>query len=737
MTIQERMELLGSIHPEINGSYTHGLDIKTADLMIENCVGKIAIPVGLGLNFMVNKKEYIVPMSTEEPSVIAAASAAAKLIKKCGGFKAYSTDPIMIGQIQVLDIDSKVFHGLVLEHEKELTAKANTKYCPRMVKRGGGVLSLQFTEMNPRAGVVEINVNVGEAMGANIVNGICEGLASDLQLLSECRIGLRILSNYCPDRKAVSEFRIPLKDLTYKSIPGSDIAKRFIESYEFAKFSVNRACTHNKGILNGVVAVCLATGQDTRAVESAAHSWASHSGRYQPLNSYKIEAGHLIGRIELPIAIGTAGGALKTNPGYQGSMSLLGNPSSTELAQLVASVGLASNFAAIRAMVSEGISKGHMALHAKNIALSAGVPNSIVSEVVEYMKQRGDISQKSALDYLAAHHIHTISRKSFKQHGALNTFHISLQDPPLSFTLAFTCPKISSVHVDLSSSQRCSMNGDLNKLFVRKDYKWLDSFIRIIEKIRFQPLNPRNNQSLVIKLKLFAIWLNEISIHLVSLMGASFCQSVFNEVFAMRRDSLEKLTEGVANYVEFGIYLAYELYHVLNFNLENFDNSPVENSAELASRIRKEIKLVVSYNLKTNNNNNTTKDYKALVEIRQKQMCATLMLYCDCLGEDTVGVQLLQNLEKLGQTLELMSSARRDYEKYLKGENQAPNLYAAWQEMGVERGSYFRYFDDLVKERAKGLPSDLARLAAKAEALMDGYYSKYPKNADETSFPKL
>ena len=418
-------------------------------------------------------------------------------------------------------------------------------------------------------------------------------------------------------------------------------------------------------------------------------------------------------------------------------MSLLGNPSSNELGQLIASVGLASNFAAIRAMVSEGISKGHMGLHAKNIALSAGVPNSIVSEVVEYMKQRGDISQKSAVDYLAAHHIHSISRKSFKNSGALNTFHISLQDrnPPISFTIAFTCPKISSVHVDLSSSKRSSMNGDLNKLFVRKDYTWLDSFIKIIEKIRFEPLNPRNNLDLVIKLKLFAIWINEISIHLVSLMGASFCQSVFEEVFAMRRESLEKLTEGLPNYVEFGIYLAYELYHVLNFNLENFDNSPVENSAELALRIRKEMKLVVFSNLKAADS--SIKDYQVLLNIRKKQMCATLMLYCDCLGEDTVSLQLLDNLENLGDTLEILSSVRRDYEKYLKGENQAPNLYAAWQEFGVARGNYFQYFENFIKEKSKDLPSELAGYVAKAEVIMSRYYPKYPKSSYESSIPKL
>jgi degradative hydroxymethylglutaryl-CoA reductase len=669
--------------------------------------------------------------------VIAAASAAAKLIKRFGGFKAHSTDPIMIGQIQVLDIDPKVFHGLILEREKELITKANTKYCPRMVKRGGGVVSLQFLELNSKSGVVEISVNVGEAMGANIVNTICEGLAQDLQLLAECRLGLRILSNYCPDRKAISEFRIPVKELAYKSIPGAELAKRFIESWEFAKFSVNRACTHNKGILNGVIAVCLATGQDTRAVESAAHSWAAQSGRYQPLNSYKIESGMLVGRIELPIAIGTAGGALKTNPGYQGSMMLLGNPSSNELGQLIASVGLASNFAAIRAMVSEGINKGHMGLHAKNIAVSAGVPSSIVSEVVEYMKQRGDISQKAALDYMSAHHIHTISRKSFKQQGALNTFHISLLDqkPPVSFTLAFTCPKISGVHVDLRKSSRSQMAVNLHKLFVRKDYQWLDSFVRIIEKVRFKPENPRNNQTFLLKMKLFAIWINEISIHLVNLMGSTFCDKVFTEVFAMRRDTLEKLTLDVEEYVEFGIYMAYELYHVLNFNLENFDNSPIENSAELAQRIRKEVQLVVLSNIKSMSV--SPKDYHLLVELRKKQMSATLMLYCDCLGVDTINIQLLNNLQKLGDILEILSTARRDYMKSLNGEAEHPNIYKAWKEQEMFEGSYFSYFERLVKTKSQQLPPDMIELVRKTVAFMNGYYKKYPQDSLDLNYPKL
>lgn len=722
------MEVLKSLHPELNGSYTEGLDLKTADLMIENCVGKISLPVGLGLHFLINSKEYMIPMSTEEPSVIAAASAAAKIIKKFGGFRAWSTAPIMTGQIQILDIDPKVFHGLILEHEKDLIKRANTKYCPRMVERGGGVLAIKFFELNQKSGVVEIDVNVGEAMGANIVNSICEGLANEIITLTECRIGLKILSNYCPERRSISEFRIPVKELGYKGVPGEEIAKRFLESLQFAQLSVNRACTHNKGILNGIIAVSLATGQDTRAIEAAAHSWASHSGRYQPLNSYTIENGYLVGKIELPIAIGTKGGALRTNSAYQGSLYLLGNPSSSELGQIIASVGLSSNFAAIRAMVSEGIQKGHMGLHAKNIALAAGVPNSIVSEVVEYMKQRNDISQQAALDYMAAHHIHKISRQSFKQVGPLNTFHINLSEskPPFSLTVAFQCPTIHGVHVDVEKNNEKNLNNIQRKLFGRKSYSWMFGFLRMIDMIRFEPENPRTNKDLQMKVKLYCIWINEISIHLIVHWGAKNVRRVFSHIFNKTRKALESDLGEREDYIEFGVFLAYELYHVLDFNLETFESSPVENSNILAKLIRKEIQLVVESNI--NANLLPENNIEELLLYRRKQMSATLMLYCDCLGGDTVNEVLLNQLNQVGEVLEIISTVRRDYEKFQKGENAHPNLYRSWNlQKSDKKISYFEHFEAIIKEKIEKLPKNQKSLVSKALKLLGTYYNQYPK----------
>ena len=387
-TIQERMQILQFLYPQLNGAYKEGIDLKTADLMVENCVGKISLPVGLGLNFLINSKEYIVPLSTEEPSIIAAASSAAKFIKENGGFKSSCTAPIMKGQIQVLDINLSSTNEIINKHKEFLIKKANVLYCPRMVSRGGGVVDIKFLTINDTSGVVEVFVNVGEAMGANIINTICEGLAYEVQTLIKCRIGLKILSNYCTERRSFAKFKVPIQNLKYKNFSGKEVAKGIIESFEFAKLNIDRACTHNKGILNGIHAVGTATGQDTRALEAAAHVWASKTGRYMPLNEYSIENEFLIGKIDIPMAVGVTGGAFKSNPAYQASNYILGNPSSAELSQIMACVGLACNFSAIRAMITEGIQKGHMSLHAKNIAIAAGVPSELVPEVVEYMKHR-------------------------------------------------------------------------------------------------------------------------------------------------------------------------------------------------------------------------------------------------------------------------------------------------------------------------------------------------------------
>lgn len=272
-TIQERQEIIRAQFPQVNGTLTDGgLDLKTADLMIENCIGRLSLPLGLGLYFQINDKDYIVPMCTEEPSIVAAATAAARLVKQNGGFRAISTPPIMRGQIQVLDINPLTVKPLIEDNRVILIKKANQDYCPRMALRGGGVTDISFSQLSSEMGIVDVYVNVCDAMGANIVNSLCESMANDiLALIPGSRIGLRILSNYCTERRVITEFKIPVKNMKYKHLSGQEVSKRVIEALEFAKLNVYRACTHNKGILNGMDAVGLATGQDTRGIEAAAH----------------------------------------------------------------------------------------------------------------------------------------------------------------------------------------------------------------------------------------------------------------------------------------------------------------------------------------------------------------------------------------------------------------------------------------------------------------------------------
>lgn len=396
--------------------------MKYADKMVENCIGKLSLPLGLGLNFFINQKEYKVPMVIEEPSVIAAASSAAKYIKEVGGgFETKSTPPIMTGQVQLLDLDTVKGEELILKNKKYLIDKANT-FCERMVKRGGGVIDIQVRSVEPSESldfgdrfsessqflVVLLSVNVCDSMGANLVNTICEGIAPILGELTGARPGLRILSNLCMHRKASARFYLPISKMSHKGFSGALVAKRIVEAYIFAKSDSLRAVTHNKGVLNGIDAVALATGQDWRAIEAAAHSWASLIGnsKYGPLTHYRIIVdpktgeGFLEGSIEMPISVGTRGGAIHSNPLYTQNLELLGNPTSSELAEIILSVGLAQNFGALRALSLEGIQKGHMRLHARNIAISAGVPLDMIQKTVEYMIDKHSITVEAAREFL-------------------------------------------------------------------------------------------------------------------------------------------------------------------------------------------------------------------------------------------------------------------------------------------------------------------------------------------------
>lgn len=376
------------------------LPFATADQMIENAVGVVGLPLGVGLNFLVNGRDRIVPMAIEEPSVIAAASHAARLIRAGGGFFADADPPLMIGQIQLVEVPVMELAIRRIEGAtKELLAAADAVH-PNMVKRGGGargikVRSLPATPRGPML-IVHVLVEVGDAMGANAVNSIAEALAPRLEVLSGGQARLRILSNLADERRARAMTRIPFAILSSSACAGREVAERIVEAWAFAAADPYRAATHNKGIMNGIDAVALATGNDWRGIEAGAHAYAARNGRYGPLSEWRIEHEALIGTIELPLAVGVVGGNLECNPRVQFSLRVLAIESARELAAIMAAVGLGQNFAAMRALVTDGIQRGHMALHARGLAMAAGAPAGLLDHVIDQLIASGDIKLSKA-----------------------------------------------------------------------------------------------------------------------------------------------------------------------------------------------------------------------------------------------------------------------------------------------------------------------------------------------------
>jgi hydroxymethylglutaryl-CoA reductase len=357
-----------------------GLDPSVPDKMIENAVGSFQLPLGIAVNFLINGKDYLIPMAIEEPSVVAAASNAAKMARDEGGFFTSSTPPIMIGQVQLTGIKdpSRVKH-VILEKRQEVLELAN-RQDPMLVKVGGGAKDLEVRVVNTLRGpnvIVHLLVDVRDAMGANAVNTMAEAVAPLLESISGGRVYLRILSNLASHRLARAR-----AVWTKEAIGGEDVVDGVVEAYVFAEADPYRCATHNKGIMNGIDAVVLATGNDTRAIEAGAHSYAARAGGYKPLTTFeKTPEGDLVGTIELPMAVGLIGGATKVHPTARACIKLLGVKNAQELGEIIAAVGLAQNLAALRALATVGIQKGHMTLHAKNIVTSVGCPPELVEEV--------------------------------------------------------------------------------------------------------------------------------------------------------------------------------------------------------------------------------------------------------------------------------------------------------------------------------------------------------------------
>ncbi|MEM4348608.1 MAG: hydroxymethylglutaryl-CoA reductase, degradative [Candidatus Anstonellaceae archaeon] len=375
------------------------LSFEVADRLSENVVGLHALPFSVATNFIINGKEVLVPMSIEEASVVAAASYAAKLCRSSGGFQASADPPIMIGQVQLVGISNPQKATEELNSSKKKLMDAASEFAKGIEAHGGGVRNFAARIIQTSRGpmvVAEFHIDVRDAMGANTVNTILEGAAPHLEKVSGGKARLRILSN-------LAILRMARATAIWKKeeIGGEGVVDAILDAWAFAEGDIFRAATHNKGIMNGVDAVAVATGNDWRAVEAGAHAYAAISGKYLPLTKYrKLPSGDLQGEIELPLAVGIVGGATKSLPTAQLALAILGVKSASELACIMASVGLAQNFAALRALVTEGIQKGHMELHARNIAISAGASDKLADRVAQRMVLEKNISLSRAKEII-------------------------------------------------------------------------------------------------------------------------------------------------------------------------------------------------------------------------------------------------------------------------------------------------------------------------------------------------
>ena len=400
-------------------SGVNGLSEETADRMIENVIGLYSLPLGIARNFIINGKKYLIPMVIEEPSVVAAASNGARIAAAGGGFTAEADEPRMIGQLQILDLPDMEQAETALEAEKESLLRLAAETCPRLIERGGGpvdigIRTLEETAAGPML-VLHLIMDVRDVMGANLIDTALEALAPQVEKISGGVVRLRILSNLADRRLARAFCSVPAPALTFKEYDGETVRDRMLEAAAFAEADPYRAVTHNKGIMNGIDAVVLATGNDWRAVEAGAHSWSLYGtgksetpkenagGRIGPLSHWKKdpETGNLLGSIELPMTVGTVGGATRVHPGAAAALQMMGVQTAQELAGVIASVGLAQNLAALKALSTEGIQRGHMSLHAKQMAVAAGAQGEAADRIAARMVRENRVSASYAAELAA------------------------------------------------------------------------------------------------------------------------------------------------------------------------------------------------------------------------------------------------------------------------------------------------------------------------------------------------
>ena len=403
----ERVAQWAGLTPEEARAWraAHGLQEDQADRMVENAVGVHGLPLGIAVNFLINGRDVLVPMAIEEPSVVAGASFAARLVREGGGFWTSSTDPLMIAQIQVLDLpDPWYARAQVLRRKQELLDLAN-QTDPVVVSLHGGARDVEArvipdSPVGPML-VVHLLYDCRDAMGANMVNTAAEALAPLVEEITGGRVNLRILSNLADRRLARAEARVPAEALAFGGFDGRTVVDRIVEAYALAAADPYRAATHNKGIMNGVDAVVIATGNDWRAVEAGAHAYAARSGRYTSLSTWGKDAnGNLVGTWEMPLAVGIVGGATRVHPAAKVALKVLGVRTARELAEVIVAVGLAQNLAALRALATEGIQRGHMALHARQVAIAAGAEGPLVEAVARRLVAEGKVRLDRAEEIL-------------------------------------------------------------------------------------------------------------------------------------------------------------------------------------------------------------------------------------------------------------------------------------------------------------------------------------------------
>ena len=421
LPVEERLRIVkefASLTSEEAQTLANGtMPSATAQRMIENVISMFPIPLGIATNFLVNGRDYLVPMAIEEPSVVAAASNAAKMARPTGGFTATSTEPVMISQIQIVKCPSpKDAEKGILSARKDILEKANQQD-PTLVSMGGGAKDVRVRILQSQVGtlvIVELLVDCRDAMGANVVNTMAEAVAPMLEKISKGQARLRIISNLADRRIAKAATTV-----SKEALGGEDIVDGIVEAYAFAAVDPYRCATHNKGVMNGVTAVCLATGNDTRAIEAGAHAYAARSGHYSPLTIWKKDSkGNLVGTIEIPAAVGIIGGVTAVHPMAKICLKILGVKTARELGEVMASVGLAQNMAALRALAAEGIQKGHMSLHARNIAAMAGAQGDLIDLVADKMvaerKIRLDRARELLLDLSKSEESGAAQKKTHK-----------------------------------------------------------------------------------------------------------------------------------------------------------------------------------------------------------------------------------------------------------------------------------------------------------------------------------